>query len=83
MMRADDQQLPTNVAGRPPLQPAKGSQKPLAETLVLRALLVAQPGICPFRSIPPEGHESALVNQGLHRRDDLVIGPPGLPRDDA
>eukprot|EP00964_Phaeocystis_antarctica_P075010 scaffold46243_cov67-Phaeocystis_antarctica.AAC.1 len=62
MLHANDQQPTPSIAGRLPL-PAKASQKPRAEALVLLALLVSQlPGVCPFRLSPPEG-QSALVNQ--------------------
>eukprot|EP00964_Phaeocystis_antarctica_P046774 scaffold27049_cov64-Phaeocystis_antarctica.AAC.2 len=91
--RTDDQQPPISVAWRLSW-PAQAPQKPLAEViaqLLSNACPVTRsttpgtrcPGIIrPFRLSPPEG-QSALVNQRLHRRDDLVIRSPGLPRDDA
>eukprot|EP00964_Phaeocystis_antarctica_P021629 scaffold12024_cov63-Phaeocystis_antarctica.AAC.2 len=84
--RTDDQQSPRSVAWRLS-RPAQAPQKPLAEVnaqLLSNALRLTQfPGsIRPFRLSPLEG-QSALANQRLHRRDDLVVGSPGLPRDDA
>eukprot|EP00964_Phaeocystis_antarctica_P128147 scaffold91875_cov70-Phaeocystis_antarctica.AAC.3 len=91
--RTDDQQPPPSVAWRLS-RTAQAPQKPLAEVIaqllsnacpVTRSttLCTRFPGIIrPFRLSPPEG-QSALVNQRLHRRDDLVVGSPGLPRDDA